>query len=158
MKKIGIDNKNISKDLYSYLNLKEDITVNCSIRYVNWKAEYGNVVVVKNPYTDYSYADKAFKGSMTTNDLIQAMTKSITESISSKTAHTIDEDDRTLGKVYLDKIDTTKDFSLEIKDEITYTSYSDAESAEYVSSDSNGCFVDLTKLQGKTVTINYRQK
>ncbi len=161
-----IENKNISKDLYKYLNLKENTTVSCSVgfkkndsgKYVN-KPKYENVTVVSNPYRNYIYADKAFaNNNMTTNDLQQAMIGSITETISNKTTYDITENDRKAGKVYLDKIDSTKEFKLEITGGKTYTSYSEAETDELVGVEGEKYFVDLTKLIGKTVTVSYRQK
>ena len=126
--------------------------------YIN-EAKYSNVTVVKNPYSNYSYADKAFANNdMTADDLKRAMIGSITETISNKTTHDISEEDRKTGKVYLDKIDITKDFKLEIAGGKTYTSYTDAEKDKIVGFDGEKYYVDLTKLIGKTVTVNYRQK
>ena len=148
------------------MNLKENTTVSCSVgfkkndsgKYVN-KPKYENVTVVSNPYRNYIYADKAFaNNNMTTNDLQQAMIGSITETISNKTTYDITENDRKAGKVYLDKIDSTKEFKLEITGGKTYTSYSEAETDELVGVEGEKYFVDLTKLIGKTVTVSYRQK
>ena len=86
------------------------------------------------------------------------MIGSITETVSNKKTHNIDENDRKIGKVYLDKIDITKDFKLEIAGGKTYTSYEDAKKDELVGFDGEKYYVDLTKLIGKTVTVNYRQK
>jgi uncharacterized repeat protein (TIGR01451 family) len=162
-----IEDKKISQKLYKYLNnFKQDISVSCSVgfkqdtpgHYIN-EAKYSNVTVVKNPYSNYGYADKAFaNNNMTAEDLQRAMIGSITETVSNKKTHNIDENDRKTGKVYLDKIDTTKDFKLEIAGGKTYTSYKDAENDKLVGFDGKKYFVDLTKLIGKTVTVNYRQK
>ena len=162
-----IEDKKISQKLYKYLNnFKQDISVSCSVgfkqdtpgHYKN-EAKYSNVPVVKNPYSNYSYADKAFaNNNMTADDLQRAMIGSITETVSNKKTHDIDENDRKTGKVYLDKIDITKDFKLEIAGGKTYTSYKDAENDKLVGFDGKKYFVDLTKLIGKTVTVNYRQK
>ena len=162
-----IEDKKISQKLYKYLNnFKQDISVSCSVgfkqdtpgHYIN-EAKYSNVTVVKNPYRNYSYADKAFaNNNMTADDLQSAMIGSITETVSNKKTHNIDENDRKIGKVYLDKIDITKDFKLEIAGGKTYTSYEDAKKDELVGFDGKKYFVDLTKLIGKTVTVNYRQK
>ena len=95
---------------------------------------------------------------MTAEDLQRAMIGSITETVSNKKTHNIDENDRKTGKVYLDKIDTTKDFKLEIAGGKTYTSYKEAENDKLVGFDGEKYYVDLTKLIGKTVTVNYRQK
>ena len=162
-----IEDKKISQKLYKYLNnFKQDISVSCSVgfkqdtpgHYKN-EAKYSNVPVVKNPYSNYSYADKAFaNNNMTADDLQRAMIGSITETVSNKKTHDIDENDRKIGKVYLDKIDITKDFKLEIAGGKTYTSYKDAENDKLVGFDGKKYFVDLTKLIGKTVTVNYRQK
>lgn len=162
-----IEDKEISQKLYKYLNnFKQDISVSCSVgfkqdtpgHYIN-EAKYSNVTVVKNPYSNYSYADKAFaNNNMTADDLQRAMIGSITETVSNKKTHDIDENDRKIGKVYLDKIDITKDFKLEIAGGKTYTSYEDAKKDELVGFDGKKYFVDLTKLIGKTVTVNYRQK
>ena len=162
-----IEDKKISQKLYKYLNnFKQDISVSCSVgfkqdtpgHYIN-EAKYSNVTVVKNPYSNYSYADKAFANNdMTADDLKRAMIGSITETISNKTTHDISEEDRKTGKVYLDKIDITKDFKLEIAGGKTYTSYTDAEKDKIVGFDGEKYYVDLTKLIGKTVTVNYRQK
>ena len=153
--------------LYKYLNnFNQDISASCSVgfqqdgkgNYIN-KAKYENVTVVKNPYSNYGYADKAFaNNNMTAEDLQRAMIGSITETVSNKKTHDIDENDRKTGKVYLDKIDITKDFKLEIAGGKTYTSYKDAENDKLVGFDGKKYFVDLTKLIGKTVTVNYRQK
>ena len=162
-----IEDKEISQKLYKYLNnFNQDISASCSVgfqqddkgNYIN-KAKYKNVTVVKNPYSNYSYADKAFANNdMTADDLQRAMIGSITETVSNKKTHDIDENDRKTGKVYLDKIDTTKDFKLEITGEKTYTSYKEAENDKLVGFDGEKYYVDLTKLIGKTVTVNYRQK
>ena len=162
-----IEDKKISQKLYKYLNnFKQDISVSCSVgfkqdtpgHYIN-EAKYSNVTVVKNPYSNYGYADKAFaNNNMTAEDLQRAMIGSITETVSNKKTHDIDENDRKTGKVYLDKIDITKDFKLEIAGGKTYTSYKDAENDKLVGFDGKKYFVDLTKLIGKTVTVNYRQK
>ena len=156
-----IEDKKISQKLYKYLNnFKQDIMVSCSVRVTeDYKPVNENVKVVKNPYSNYSYADKAFADDgMTADDLKRAMIGSITETVSNKKTHDIDENDRKIGKVYLDKIDITKDFKLEIAGEKTYTSYEDAKKDELVGFDGKKYFVDLTKLIGKTVTVNYRQK
>ena len=165
--KNAIEDKEISQKLYKYLNnFKQDISVSCSVgfqqddegNYIN-KAKYENVTVVKNPYSNYSYADRAFANNdMTADDLQRAMIGSITETVSNKKTHNIDENDRKIGKVYLDKIDITKDFKLEIAGGKTYTSYEDAKKDELVGFDGKKYYVDLTKLIGKTVTVNYRQK
>ena len=165
--KNAIEDKEISKKLYKYLNnFNQNISASCSVgfkqdtpgHYIN-EAKYSNVTVVKNPYSNYSYADKAFaNNNMTADDLKRAMIGSITETISNKTTHDINENDRKAGKVYLDKIDTTKDFKLEIVGGKTYTSYTDAENDKLVGFDGEKYYVDLTKLIGKTVTVNYRQK
>lgn len=165
--KNAIEDKEISQKLYKYLNnFKQDISVSCSVgfqqddkgNYIN-KAKYESVTVVKNPYSNYSYADKAFaNNNMTADDLQSAMVGSITETVSNKKTHNIDENDRKIGKVYLDKIDITKDFKLEIAGGKTYTSYEDAKKDELVGFDGEKYYVDLTKLIGKTVTVNYRQK
>ena len=165
--KNAIEDKEISKKLYKYLNnFKQDISVSCSVgfkqdtpgHYIN-EAKYSNVTVVKNPYSNYSYADKAFaNNNMTADDLQRAMIGSITETVSNKKTHNIDENDRKTGKVYLDKIDITKDFELKIAGGKTYTSYKDAENDKLVGFDGEKYYVDLTKLIGKTVTVNYRQK
>ena len=162
-----IEDKEISQKLYKYLNnFNQDISASCSVgfqqdgkgNYIN-KAKYENVTVVKNPYSNYGYADKAFaNNNMTAEDLQRAMIGSITETVSNKKTHDIDENDRKTGKVYLDKIDITKDFKLEIAGGKTYTSYKDAENDKLVGFDGKKYFVDLTKLIGKTVTVNYRQK
>ena len=162
-----IEDKEISQKLYKYLNnFKQDISVSCSVgfkqdtpgHYIN-EAKYSNVTVVKNPYSNYGYADKAFaNNNMTAEDLQRAMIGSITETVSNKKTHNIDENDRKTGKVYLDKIDTTKDFKLEIAGGKTYTSYKEAENDKLVGFDGEKYYVDLTKLIGKTVTVNYRQK
>ena len=162
-----IEDKEISQKLYKYLNnFKQDISVSCSVgfkqdtpgHYIN-EAKYSNVTVVKNPYSNYSYADKAFANNdMTADDLQRAMIGSITETVSNKKTHDIDENDRKTGKAYLDKIDTTKDFKLEIAGGKTYTSYKEAENDKLVGFDGEKYYVDLTKLIGKTVTVNYRQK
>ena len=162
-----IEDKEISQKLYKYLNnFNQDISVSCSVgfkqdtpgHYIN-EAKYSNVTVVKNPYSNYSYADRAFaNNNMTADDLQSAMIGSITETVSNKKTHDIDENDRKTGKVYLDKIDTTKDFKLEIAGGKTYTSYKDAENDKLVGFDGKKYFVDLTKLTGETVTVNYRQK
>ena len=162
-----IEDKKISQKLYKYLNnFKQDISVSCSVgfkqdtpgHYIN-EAKYSNVTVVKNPYSNYGYADKAFaNNNMTAEDLQRAMIGSITETVSNKKTHNIDENDRKTCKVYLDKIDTTKDFKLEIAGGKTYTSYKEAENDKLVGFDGEKYFVDLTKLIGKTVTVNYRQK
>ena len=162
-----IEDKKISQKLYKYLNnFKQDISVSCSVgfkqdtpgHYIN-EAKYSNVTVVKNPYSNYSYADKAFAdNNMTADDLQRAMIGSITETVSNKKTHNIDENDRKIGKVYLDKIDITKDFKLEIAGGKTYTSYKEAENDKLVGFDGEKYYVDLTKLIGKTVTVNYRQK
>ena len=162
-----IEDKEISQKLYKYLNnFNQDISASCSVgfqqdgkgNYIN-KAKYENVTVVKNPYSNYGYADKAFaNNNMTAEDLQRAMIGSITETVSNKKTHDIDENDRKTGKVYLDKIDITKDFKLEIAGGKTYTSYKDAENDKLVGFDGEKYFVDLTKLIGKTVTVNYRQK
>ena len=162
-----IEDKEISQKLYKYLNnFNQDISASCSVgfqqdgkgNYIN-KAKYENVTVVKNPYSNYGYADKAFaNNNMTAEDLQRAMIGSITETVSNKKTHNIDENDRKTGKVYLDKIDITKDFKLEIAGGKTYTSYKDAENDKLVGFDGKKYFVDLTKLIGKTVTVNYRQK
>ena len=162
-----IEDKKISQKLYKYLNnFKQDISVSCSVgfkqdtpgHYIN-EAKYSNVTVVKNPYSNYGYADKAFaNNNMTAEDLQRAMIGSITETVSNKKTHNIDENDRKTGKVYLDKIDITKDFKLEIAGGKTYTSYKEAENDKLVGFDGEKYYVDLTKLIGKTVTVNYRQK
>ena len=162
-----IEDKEISQKLYKYLNnFNQDISASCSVgfqqddkgNYIN-KAKYKNVTVVKNPYSNYSYADKAFANNdMTADDLQRAMIGSITETVSNKKTHDIDENDRKTGKAYLDKIDTTKDFKLEIAGGKTYTSYKEAENDKLVGFDGEKYYVDLTKLIGKTVTVNYRQK
>ena len=162
-----IEDKEISQKSYKYLNnFNQDISASCSVgfqqdgkgNYIN-KAKYENVTVVKNPYSNYGYADKAFaNNNMTAEDLQRAMIGSITETVSNKKTHDIDENDRKTGKVYLDKIDITKDFKLEIAGGKTYTSYKDAENDKLVGFDGKKYFVDLTKLIGKTVTVNYRQK
>ena len=162
-----IEDKEISQKLYKYLNnFNQDISASCSVgfkqdtpgHYIN-EAKYSNVTVVKNPYSNYSYADKAFAdNNMTADDLQSAMIGSITETVSNKKTHDIDENDRKIGKVYLDKIDITKDFKLEIAGGKTYTSYEDAKKDELVGFDGEKYYVDLTKLIGKTVTVNYRQK
>ena len=162
-----IEDKEISQKLYKYLNnFNQDISASCSVgfqqdgkgNYIN-KAKYENVTVVKNPYSNYGYADKVFaNNNMTAEDLQRAMIGSITETVSNKKTHDIDENDRKTGKVYLDKIDITKDFKLEIAGGKTYTSYKDAENDKLVGFDGKKYFVDLTKLIGKTVTVNYRQK
>ena len=159
--KNAIEDKEISKKLYKYLNnFKQDIMVSCSVRVTeDYKPVNENVKVVKNPYSNYSYADKAFADDgMTADDLKRAMIGSITETVSNKKTHNIDENDRKIGKVYLDKIDITKDFKLEIAGGKTYTSYEDAKKDELVGFDGEKYYVDLTKLIGKTVTVNYRQK
>ncbi len=162
-----IEDKEISQKLYKYLNnFNQDISASCSVgfkqdtpgHYIN-EAKYSNVTVVKNPYSNYSYADKAFAdNNMTADDLQSAMIGSITETVSNKKTHNIDENDRKIGKVYLDKIDITKDFKLEIAGGKTYTSYKEAENDKLVGFDGEKYYVDLTKLIGKTVTVNYRQK
>ena len=162
-----IEDKEISQKLYKYLNnFNQDNSASCSVgfqqddkgNYIN-KAKYKNVTVVKNPYSNYSYADKAFANNdMTADDLQRAMIGSITETVSNKKTHDIDENDRKTGKAYLDKIDTTKDFKLEIAGGKTYTSYKEAENDKLVGFDGEKYYVDLTKLIGKTVTVNYRQK
>ena len=162
-----IEDKEISQKLYKYLNnFNQDISASCSVgfqqddkgNYIN-KAKYKNVTVVKNPYSNYSYADKAFANNdMTADDLQRAMIGSITETVSNKKTHDIDENDRKTGKAYLDKIDTTKDFKLEIAGGKTYISYKEAENDKLVGFDGEKYYVDLTKLIGKTVTVNYRQK
>ena len=162
-----IEDKEISQKLYKYLNnFNQDISASCSVgfqqddkgNYIN-KAKYKNVTVVKNPYSNYSYADKAFANNdMTADDLQRAMIGSITETVSNKKTYDIDENDRKTGKAYLDKIDTTKDFKLEIAGGKTYTSYKEAENDKLVGFDGEKYYVDLTKLIGKTVTVNYRQK
>ena len=162
-----IEDKEISQKLYKYINnFNKNIIASCSVgfqqndkgNYIN-KAKYENVTVVKNPYSNYGYADKAFaNNNMTAEDLQRAMIGSITETVSNKKTHDIDENDRKTGKVYLDKIDITKDFKLEIAGGKTYTSYKDAENDKLVGFDGKKYFIDLTKLIGKTVTVNYRQK
>ena len=156
-----IEDKKISQKLYKYLNnFKQDIMVSCSVRVTeDYKPVNENVKVVKNPYSNYSYADKAFADDgMTADDLKRAMIGSITETVSNKKTHDIDENDRKTGKVYLDKIDITKNFELKIAGGKTYTSYKDAENDKLVGFDGEKYYVDLTKLIGKTVTVNYRQK
>ena len=165
--KNAIEDKEISKKLYKYLNnFNQNISASCSVgfqqddkgKYIN-KAKYENVKVVKNPYSNYSYADKAFADDgMNADDLKRAMIGSITETVSNKKTHNIDENDRKIGKVYLDKIDITKNFELKIAGGKTYTSYKDAENDKLVGFDGEKYYVDLTKLIGKTVTVNYRQK
>ena len=162
-----IEDKEISQKLYKYLNnFNQDISASCSVgfkqdtpgHYIN-EAKYSNVTVVKNPYSNYSYADRAFANNdMTADDLQGAMIGSITETVSNKKTHNIDENDRKIGKVYLDKIDITKDFKLEIAGGKTYTSYKEAENDKLVGFDGEKYYVDLTKLIGETVTVNYRQK
>lgn len=166
--KNAIEDKEISQKLYKYLNnFKQDISVSCSVGFnkieENKETKYivknENVTVVKNPYSNYSYADKAFANNgMTADDLKRAMIGSITETVSNKKTHDIDENDRKTGKVYLDKIDITKNFELKIAGGKTYTSYKDAENDKLVGFDGEKYYVDLTKLIGKTVTVNYRQK
>ncbi len=159
--KNAIEDKEISKKLYKYLNnFKQDIMVSCSVRVTeDYKPVNESVTVVKNPYSNYSYADKAFANNgMTADDLKRAMIVSITETVSNKKTHDIDENDRKTGKVYLDKIDITKNFELKIAGGKTYTSYTDAENDKLVRFDGEKYYVDLTKLIGKTVTVNYRQK
>ena len=156
-----IEDKKISQKLYKYLNnFKQDIMVSCSVRVTeDYKPVNEKVKVVKNPYSNYSYADKAFADDgMNADDLKRAMIGSITETVSNKKTHNIDENDRKIGKVYLDKIDITKNFELKIAGGKTYTSYKDAENDKLVGFDGEKYYVDLTKLIGKTVTVNYRQK
>ena len=164
-KKNKIGDKTISQKLYEYLNsFKQDTNVSCSVGFKqdasgHYIAKYSNVKVVKNPYSNYSYADRAFAdNNMTAKDLQRAMIGSITETVSNKKTHDIDENDRKIGKVYLDKIDITKDFKLEIAGGKTYISYKEAENDKLVGFDGEKYYVDLTKLVGETVTVNYRQK
>ena len=157
-----IANKNISKNLYEYLNLKSDITGKWyRVGEDSLNENSGKTVkIVANPYrtVGYNYADRAFSNAMNAEELKNAMLISITETVPNTRTWTITEEDRAACKVYLPDIDiNASGFSI-VVGSISYTSCTKAIEDGVVANDTDGYYVDLSVLPaGSTITITYRQ-
>ncbi len=105
----------------------------------------------------YSYADKSYvKGSMETGDLEEIFNTIIKNNTESTHTRAITLEESNARRVDLEKIDTSKAFSLTIGS--TSYNFAQAQANGYVKNDTNGYYVDLSSVaKGTTVSISYNQ-
>ena len=152
-----ISNTGISNDLYNYLNLQTGTT---STWYNTNNEVQSTISIIANPYrtTGYSYVDRAFTNSMTSEELRSAIITSIVETVPHSTSWAITAAERVACKAYLPGIDTTLNGFNITAGSVTYTSCSAAIADGVVASDTKGYYLDLAKLPaGTTVTVTYKQ-
>ena len=158
---IGISKDN-NNDLFArtVLNPDTDNKNACKATYDRWSPwqseEYNLYDKIKNTS---NYADGAYFGEMTEDQLTKILEKVIQGSIPKERTEKITAEQIKNAKVELKDIDTTKEFSLKAG-ETTYNTFANAKTAGVIAGDeTNGYYVDLTKVPaGSDLEISYHEK
>ncbi len=105
----------------------------------------------------YSYADKSYPGSMSSEDLQSIFNTIINDNSTSTETRDITLEESNARRVNLEGIDTSKEFKLTI--ESTTYNFKKAQSNGYVKgNDTEGYYVDLTNVKkGTSITISYHK-
>ena len=105
----------------------------------------------------YSYADKSYPGSMSSEDLQSIFNTIINDNSTSTETRDITLEESNARRVNLEGIDTSKEFKLTI--ESTTYNFETAQSNGYVKgNDTEGYYVDLTNVKkGTSITISYHK-
>ena len=105
----------------------------------------------------YSYADKSYTGSMSSEDLQSIFNTIINDNSTSTETRDITLEESNARRVYLEGIDTSKEFELTIGS--TTYNFETAQSNGYVKgNDTEGYYVDLTNVEkGTSITISYHK-
>ena len=105
----------------------------------------------------YSYADKSYPGSMSSEDLQSIFNTIINDNSTSTETRDITLEESNARRVNLEGIDTSKEFKLTI--ESTIYNFETAQSNGYVKgNDTEGYYVDLTNVKkGTSITISYHK-
>ena len=105
----------------------------------------------------YSYADKSYPGSMSSEDLQSIFNTIINDNSTSTETRDITLEESNARRVNLEGIDTSKEFKLTI--ESTTYNFETAQSNGYVKgNDTEGYYVDLTNIKkGTSITISYHK-
>ena len=105
----------------------------------------------------YSYADKSYPGSMSSEDLQSIFNTIINDNSTSTETRDITLEESNARRVNLEGIDTSKEFKLTI--ESTTYNFETAQSNGYVKgNDTEGYYVDLTNVEkGTSITISYHK-
>ncbi len=105
----------------------------------------------------YSYADKSYPGSMSSEDLQSIFNTIINDNSTSTETRDITLEESNARRVNLEGIDTSKEFKLTIGS--TTYNFETAQSNGYVKgNDTEGYYVDLTNVEkGTSITISYHK-
>ena len=105
----------------------------------------------------YSYADKSYPGSMSSEELQSIFNTIINDNSTSTETRDITLEESNARRVNLEGIDTSKEFKLTI--ESTTYNFETAQSNGYVKgNDTEGYYVDLTNVKkGTSITISYHK-
>ena len=105
----------------------------------------------------YSYADKSYPGSMSSEELQSIFNTIINDNSTSTETRDITLEESNARRVNLEGIDTSKEFKLTI--ESTTYNFETAQSNGYVKgNDTEGYYVDLTNVEkGTSITISYHK-
>ena len=105
----------------------------------------------------YSYADKSYTGSMSSEELQSIFNTIINDNSTSTETRDITLEESNARRVNLEGIDTSKEFKLTI--ESTTYNFETAQSNGYVKgNDTEGYYVDLTNVEkGTSITISYHK-
>ena len=105
----------------------------------------------------YSYADKSYTGSMSSEELQSIFNTIINDNSTSTETRDITLEESNARRVNLEGIDTSKEFKLTI--ESTTYNFETAQSNGYVKgNDTEGYYVDLTNVKkGTSITISYHK-
>mgnify|MGYP001094923139 CR=1 FL=1 len=105
----------------------------------------------------YSYADKSYPGSMSSEDLQSIFNTIINDNSTSTETRDITLEESNARRVNLEGIDTSKEFKLTI--ESTTYNFETAQLNGYVKgNDTEGYYVDLTNVKkGTSITISYHK-
>ena len=105
----------------------------------------------------YSYADKSYPGSMSSEDLQSIFNTIINDNSTSTETRDITLEESNARRVNLEGIDTSKEFKLTIGS--TTYNFETAQSNGYVKgNDTEGYYVDLTNVKkGTSITISYHK-
>ena len=124
----------------------------------NVKGKLYDKIISDGSADKYSYADKSYVGSMTASDLQGIFNTIINDSTTSTDTRDITLEESNNRRVNLEGINTSKEFSL-IIGSTTYTSFAQAKASGYVKgNDTDGYYVDLSKVaKGSTITISYNK-
>ena len=128
--------------------------------YFTWRNVKGKLydkIIADGSAGKYSYADKSYVGSMTTNDLQSIFNTIINDNSTSTETRDITVEESDARRVNLEGIDTSKAFNLTIGSH-SYN-FAQATSNGYVKgNETDGYYVDLSNLaKGTTISISYNK-